>query len=123
MVSMSTFLLLQRVEDYAAGAMLWSGKEGASVQRKAIRALGGKVLAQYALMGPYDVMLLVDLPDDETALAIALSSQEGGFYTEVMRAFSPVELRSVSQRLAHEEPPAAETPRRRAAKKQTRAKG
>jgi uncharacterized protein with GYD domain len=45
-----------------------SGRHKAAVQRA--EAAGGKVLASYALGGPYDYVVVLDCPDHVTALKI-----------------------------------------------------
>jgi uncharacterized protein with GYD domain len=91
--------MLQRAQDYAAAGMLASGSKGAESQRNFIEGLGGRVVAQYALNGQYDVLLIVDLPDEETSLAFALQASQDGFYTEVLSAFSPEEVDASVERL------------------------
>ena len=57
--------------------------------RKAAEALGGKVLGLYATMGEYDLISVIEWPDDEAAAATALAiSSRGNARTETMRAFT-----------------------------------
>lgn len=93
------YVFLQRAEDYGAAAMLWSGEEGAKVQEKAFRDLGCKVKALVAVVGRYDVVVIADVPDDATALAVSLHASENGFYTEALRGFGPAELSEARDRL------------------------
>jgi uncharacterized protein with GYD domain len=53
----------------------------------------------YWTVGPYDLVGIVDAPDDETATAALLSTAgEGNIRTTTLRAFSPTEMRSVLER-------------------------
>jgi uncharacterized protein with GYD domain len=103
---MPTYVLLQRAEPDAASGILRSHGLGAARQRKAIRALGGRVLAQYAVSGRYDALLILELPDEETSLAVALQLEGEGFYTEVLQAFSPKQVQESLRKLeAFQRPP------------------
>lgn len=59
--------------------MLYQGSDGAWAQREAIEELGGTVERQYTVIGRYDVVVVADLPDDATSLAI-FSSRRSGRY-------------------------------------------
>jgi uncharacterized protein with GYD domain len=64
--------------------------------RQLARGLGGEVQETYWTMGPYDVVLVADFPDDESATAFALALSSRGFLrTTTMRAFNGNELRGV----------------------------
>lgn len=59
---------------------------------KAVAALGGKVLHTYLTLGRYDLVSVIEAPDDETAARIALATgQQGYVSTETMRAFPEAE--------------------------------
>jgi uncharacterized protein with GYD domain len=86
---MPTFVFLQKAPDHGAAGISAGPSKGAARQAEAIRALGGTVQAQFAVIGRFDIVLIADVPNDETALAISLRAQEEGFYTEALRAFTP----------------------------------
>lgn len=55
------------------------GRHQAAVQRA--EAAGGKVVASYALLGPYDYMVILDCPDHLTAMKILAKEAQGGNVT------------------------------------------
>lgn len=55
--------------------------------RKNVEKVGGRLIGAYALMGGYDYVALVDVPDDATAVSLALKiAQRGTSTTQTMRA-------------------------------------
>lgn len=64
--------------------------------KKAVEAAGGKVKGFYLTMGKYDVVTIVDLPSDEAAATIVLStSSKGNVRTETMKAFPEDQFRNI----------------------------
>jgi uncharacterized protein with GYD domain len=64
--------------------------------RKAYEAIGVKLRDFYMVMGQYDMLAIVDAPDDATlAKAILSSSSQGAFTTETCRAFTEDEYRKI----------------------------
>jgi len=64
--------------------------------RKAYRALGAELKAFYLVMGRYDVVALVEAPDDTTAVKAALAlGSKGNVSSETLRAFSEEEFRKI----------------------------
>jgi uncharacterized protein with GYD domain len=55
------------------------GRHEAAVRRA--EAAGGKVVASYALLGPYDYMVVLECPDHVTAVKILAKEAEGGNVT------------------------------------------
>jgi uncharacterized protein with GYD domain len=50
----------------------------------------------YWLLGPYDMVAICEVPDDETATALALSSSAlGNVRTQTLRAFSQSEIDAI----------------------------
>lgn len=67
---------------------------------KALEAAGGKLLAFYTVMGPYDYVAVAETPNDEVALAQLLSLGMAGFVrTTTLKAFSLQEFTAALQRL------------------------
>ena len=64
--------------------------------KKAFQAFGGELKEFYLVMGQYDMVVVSEGPDDETAakLALALGSQ-GAISTETLRAFTEDEYRKI----------------------------
>lgn len=64
--------------------------------KKLVEAAGGKVNGFYLIMGRYDAVTIFDLPSDETAAAILLSTgSKGNVRTQTMKAFSEDQYRSI----------------------------
>ena len=58
-----------------------------------IKGAGGKELGTYVTMGQYDMVSLVDAPNDEAMAKLALEiAGRGNAVTETMRAFTMDEL-------------------------------
>ena len=64
--------------------------------RKAFEAAGMKMTGFYMTTGRYDMVAIVEAPDDVTlAKAILVSAAQGNFTTETCRAFTEVEYRQI----------------------------
>ena len=87
----------------------WTEKGIANVQQSADRAevftaaarnLGIKVETMLWTVGPYDGVVIVDAPDDETVSALALSTGRlGNITTCTLRAYDAVEFRKIASRI------------------------
>lgn len=65
------------------------------------RKLGGEMKSVYWTMGAYDVVAIVEAPDDETATAMALgTSAQGNVRTTTLRAFSRKEVQGILEKLS-----------------------
>lgn len=64
--------------------------------KAAFRAAGAEIKDFYLVMGRYDIVLIGEAPDAETAagLALAIASQ-GSVRTETLRAFTEEEYRKI----------------------------
>ena len=64
--------------------------------KQAGRALGVELKSWYLTMGQYDIVGVIEAPDDETMAKVALAlGALGNFRTETMRAFSEDEYRAI----------------------------
>ena len=83
---MSTYIILSNLTD--EGAQTIKNKPGRIKQvNKEFEELGVKVLSQYALLGPYDFLNLVEAPDNETiARGAAELSSRGSVKVMTMAA-------------------------------------
>jgi uncharacterized protein with GYD domain len=64
-------------------------------------SMGGKVEGFYLTMGRYDLVLIVDAPNPETAAKILLTlASHGAVSTETLQAFSEKEYRKIISELA-----------------------
>jgi uncharacterized protein with GYD domain len=83
----------------------WTEKGVAEFKDTVDRAEAGKALAGtfggalkeiYWTIGPYDIVAILEAPDDESATAFALSlASQGNVRTTTLRAFSAEEMRGV----------------------------
>jgi uncharacterized protein with GYD domain len=65
--------------------------------KEAYRKAGGELKAIYLTMGQYDLVVIAEMPNDETVarMALALGSQ-GNIRSETMRAFTETEFRKIA---------------------------
>lgn len=67
---------------------------------KAMEAVGGRKIGAWWTLGPYDLVLVAEGPDDETAARLAIAtSMQGNVRTMTMRAFSEDEMERIVQGL------------------------
>ena len=84
------------------GITVSSHEEGKEVERtfvKAIESLGGKLVANYVLLGRYDALFLIQVPDAKAIAALMHGARhlQPGIRTETMRAFTSEEYEDVIQ--------------------------
>ena len=66
--------------------------QGRAAGKKTAKALGIKWKQQYLTMGQYDVVTIVEAPDDETMATFALAGgMSGSLHIETMRGFTEAE--------------------------------
>jgi uncharacterized protein with GYD domain len=66
----------------------------------ALEKVGGKAIAVYYTQGRYDLVTVGEVPNDETAMAFALTmSKAGNVRTETLRAFSLEEVESILKKV------------------------
>lgn len=66
----------------------------------AIESFGGKVREHLYAFGDYDIVMVTELPDDETAAAAVLQlSSLGNVRTKTMRAFTDEEAAAIITRI------------------------
>jgi uncharacterized protein with GYD domain len=64
--------------------------------KKAFKAGGGEMKEFFLVMGQYDMVVVSEAPDDETASKVALSlGAAGSIRTETLRAFKEDEYRKI----------------------------
>jgi uncharacterized protein with GYD domain len=64
--------------------------------KKTFLAMGAELKAFYLVMGQYDMVVVSEAPDDETASKIALAiGSKGGIRTETLRAYNEHEYRKI----------------------------
>ena len=86
---MSTYVVLTKLRPAAAKTLAQNPARLDEINAQ-VRRLGGKITAQYATLGAYDFVTLVEAPDNA---AIALIGAEiGGLGTMQLRTFPAVEM-------------------------------
>ncbi len=92
---MPTYVSLARYTDQGIRNI----KESATrldAAKKAFQAAGGELKQFLLLMGKYDILIISEGPDDETAGKIALTlGSLGNVRTETFRAFTEAEFRKM----------------------------
>lgn len=64
--------------------------------RKAFKKMGVKIKDTYLTMGRYDLVCVIDAPDDETyATAMLTLGAQGNVQTETLRAFTEDQYRKI----------------------------
>ena len=64
--------------------------------RKAFGKIGVKIMDTYLTMGRYDLVCIIDAPDDETYARAMLSlGSQGNVQTETLRAFNEEDYRKI----------------------------
>ncbi|MFF8918642.1 GYD domain-containing protein [Streptomyces sp. NPDC015032] len=75
--------------------------ERAEAFESALQKLGAKLLSIYWTVGPYDLVAIVEAPDDETATAALLQLGEvGNVRSTTLRAFGPHEMERIVAKAA-----------------------
>ena len=89
---MATYIMLIKLSDEAA-ANIRDAKKGRAAGKKAAAALGVEWKRSYLLMGgEYDVLIVLEAPDEETmARFVLLGAMSGAVTTRTMRAFTETE--------------------------------
>ena len=68
--------------------------------RQGIERMGGRLTTLLWTQGRYDLVGVVEAPDDESVSAFALASaMQGSVRTETLRAYSAEEMRGILQRI------------------------
>ncbi len=74
--------------------------ERAQAVKKAAETAGGRVIGVWWTLGQYDVVLIFEAPDDETATRLLLATgMLGNVRTNSLRAFSEEEMARIVQGL------------------------
>ena len=74
---MATYVLLTRLTDEGC-ATLTKNPDRIREVNKDVEALGGRVIQQYALMGPYDFLNIVEADNNEAITRISLQLASRG---------------------------------------------
>ena len=64
--------------------------------KQLVKSFGGEVKAFYMVTGQYDLVVIIEAPNDEAAAKVALlSGSKGSIRTETLRAFTEDEYRKI----------------------------
>jgi uncharacterized protein with GYD domain len=74
---MPTYILLSNLTDDGAKTLKENPKRLQEVNKE-IEKLGAKVTAQYAVLGPYDFVSVVDAPDNESIARVSVELSARG---------------------------------------------
>jgi uncharacterized protein with GYD domain len=74
---MPTYILLSNLTDDGAKALKAKPKRLQEVNKE-IERFGAKVTAQYAVLGPYDFVSIVECPDNETIARVSVELSSRG---------------------------------------------
>jgi uncharacterized protein with GYD domain len=74
---MPTYILLSNLTDDGAKALKTKPKRLQEVNKE-IERFGAKVTAQYAVLGPYDFVSIVECPDNETIARVSVELSSRG---------------------------------------------
>lgn len=96
---MSTYVLLMNLTDKGIQEIK-DAPERIGNAAKNLEAAGGKLLAFYTVMGPYDYVAIAEAPSDEVALAQLLGLGMAGFVrTTTFKAFTVPQFAEVLKKL------------------------
>ena len=86
---MPTYVLLSNLTDEGAKALKTNPTRLQEVNKE-IEKFGAKVTAQYAVLGPYDFVSIVDCPDNETIAKVSVELASRGSIRLMTLAATPV---------------------------------
>lgn len=89
---MSTYVILARFTDQGIRSVKETTKRADALKELA-KSFGGTIKLIYWTLGHYDVVTIVEVPDDASLTAMLLSiGSKGNVRTEALRAFSADEI-------------------------------
>jgi uncharacterized protein with GYD domain len=91
---MPIYVMLTTLTDEGRKTIKESPKRLREVNKE-VEAMGVKILAQYALLGPYDFINILEAPDNKTVSRVAIElGSRGTLQTMTMAAMTVEELTS-----------------------------
>ena len=87
---MATYIMLMKFIDPGIDSIK-GASAGRAAGKKAAKALGITWKQQYLMMGEYDIMTVLEAPDDETIAKFALMGMTGSLAITTVRAFTESE--------------------------------
>jgi uncharacterized protein with GYD domain len=96
---MATFITLSSFTDQGIKNVKDSTKRADAV-KAAAKKFGAKLTQIYWTLGHYDVVAIIEAPDDQSATAFALSiGTAGNVRTQTLRAFSAEEMKGILDKM------------------------
>jgi len=97
---MPGYVILHKVTQQGAAKMVKSLPERIKHATEDAKKLGARVIGTWVTMGQYDMVAVVEAPDDATMALIALKvGMEGNVTTQTLRAFSEDEFAKIAAKL------------------------
>ncbi len=95
-----TVAMFIKYENDKKADMIASPSDRAEVSRKAVGAMGGKVLHAYGTVGEYDMMFIYEMPDMSTVAANMMLADASGMskYHKIVPLFSNDEFLAAQKR-------------------------
>jgi uncharacterized protein with GYD domain len=75
---MATYLVQVSYTPEALSALIAKPQNRAAVVKKSVENLGGSYIGSWMAFGDYDLVLLVEMPNNVSAAALALAAAAGG---------------------------------------------
>jgi uncharacterized protein with GYD domain len=75
---MPSYLVQVAYTSEAVAALIAAPQDRSEVVKKAVKKLGGKLTGIWLSFGDYDVVLIIEMPDNASAAALALAAAAGG---------------------------------------------
>lgn len=92
---METYITFIKYTDQGIKAIK-DGPQRVGDARQAIESLGGRMVQTYLVMGEYDLVSIVEVPDAQTAASMLLAlGQQGNARTHSVRAFNEQEMAEI----------------------------
>ena len=87
---MGIYIMLSTLTDEGAKTLKANPERLKEVNRE-VEGMGVKILAQYAVLGPYDFVNIVEAPDNETVTRVSLELSSRGTVRMTTLAAVPVD--------------------------------
>ena len=87
---MGTYIMLSTLTDEGAKTIKANPQRIKEVNSE-VEKLGVKILAQYAVMGPYDFLTVIEAPDNETIARVSLELSSRGSVKIMTLAAIPID--------------------------------
>ena len=96
---MATYIMLMKFLDPGVDSIK-NASAGRAAGKKAAKAMGITWKQQYLMMGEYDILTVLEAPNDEVIAKFALMGMTGSLAISTMRAFTESEADKLIKGLA-----------------------